>query len=390
MKQISFEDSREADLIVDAQYLSGRVGNLSDEVISKIMSVGTQGGFRPRGRNERKDFCVLVTSMEDKLWPDSIDIYNGMFTYYGDNKTPGNEIHEKDGNKILKYAFEQLHLENLENVFPFFVFKQLRNSYRDVQFLGIAVPGHPNINSKSDLVAEWGLENGERFQNYKAIFSILDVPTISREWLQSLIESDEKIELRPEAYDQFLRNGKYNLLKIDRPSLEVKTKEDQIPETNSDLEIIKTIKEFYTGREADFEVCAVELFKYYSHYPTQENVTKISGDGGKDAEGVIKFGKPIDAIDIDYALEAKCYGIDNVCSSKEVSRLISRIRQKMVGVFVTTSYVNPNTLKEVKEDNHPVIFITSADIVDILKEHEKNTVFKVKEWLENLDYSVRN
>lgn len=47
----------------------------------------------------------------------------------------------------------KLHLENLENVFPFFVFKQLR----------------------------------------------------------------------PEAYDQFLRNGKYNLLKIDRPSLEVKT-----------------------------------------------------------------------------------------------------------------------------------------------------------------------
>lgn len=32
MKQISFEDSREADLIVDAQYLSGRVENLDYSV----------------------------------------------------------------------------------------------------------------------------------------------------------------------------------------------------------------------------------------------------------------------------------------------------------------------------------------------------------------------
>lgn len=390
MRQIPFEEARDSDLIVDAQYLSGRVGNLQDEVISKIMSVGTQGGFRPRGRNERKDFCVLVTSMEDKLWPDNIDIYNGKFTYFGDNKTPGNEIHDKDGNKILKYAFEQYHLGNLNNVFPFFVFKQLRNSFRDVQFLGLAVPGHPNINSKSDLVAEWGIENNERFQNYKATFSILDIPTISREWIQSLIDSDEKVELRPEAYDNFVNTGKYQLLTINRPAVEVKSKEQQLPSTESDLKLINTIKEFYRGNEADFEICAVELFKYYSHYPTQENITKISGDGGKDAEGVIKFGKPSDAIDIDYALEAKCYDIDNICSQREVGRLISRIRQKMVGVFVTTSFINPNTIKEVKEDNHPIIFITSGDIVDILKDHEINTEEKVKEWLTNLDYSKRN
>ena len=112
-------------------------------------------------------------------------------------------------------------------------------------------------------------------------------------------------------------------------------------------------------------------------------------DGGKDAEGVIKFGKLDDTVDIDYALEAKCYKIDNSCGSKEVSRLISRIRQKMVGVFVTTSFVNPNTLKEVKEDNHPVIFITALDIVDILKERDIVTKENVKNWLSGLDYTNR-
>ena len=36
MREIEFERVREADLIIDAKYLSGRTGNLSDEVISKL------------------------------------------------------------------------------------------------------------------------------------------------------------------------------------------------------------------------------------------------------------------------------------------------------------------------------------------------------------------
>ena len=389
MREIEFERVREADLIIDAKYLSGRTGNLSDEVISKLMSVENQGGFRPRGRGEQKDFCVLVTSMEDRAWPDRIDKYSGKFIYYGDNKTPGSEIHDKEGNRILKHCFNQLHNGNFNNLFPFFIFKQLRNSYRDIQFLGLAVPGHPNISSKADLVAEWGIENNERFQNYKATFSILNTEKVSREWIQSLIDSNENIELRPEAYNKFIKNKKYDLLKIDRPSITVKIKEEQLPTNRDDLKIIKTIKEFFSGNEADFEICAVEIFKYYSDYPTVETVSKISGDGGKDAEGIIKFGKLDETVDIDYALEAKCYGIDNSCGSKEVSRLISRIRQKMVGVFVTTSFINPNTLKEVKEDNHPVIFITAIDIVDILKERDIVTKESVKNWLSGLDYTNR-
>ena len=61
----------------------------------------------------------------------------------------------------------------------------------------------------------------------------------------------------------------------------------------------------------------------------------------------------------------------------------------MVGVFVTTSFVKPNTLKEVKEDNHPVIFITATDIVDILKERDIVTKENVKNWLSRLDYTNR-
>ena len=44
--------------------------------------------------------CVLFSDMKNPDWPDSIDFESGKFVYYGDNKTPGKEIHEMKGNKI--------------------------------------------------------------------------------------------------------------------------------------------------------------------------------------------------------------------------------------------------------------------------------------------------
>jgi len=42
--------------------------------------------------------------MADPDWPDSPDRETGVFTYYGDNKKPGRELHDtgRDGNPIWK------------------------------------------------------------------------------------------------------------------------------------------------------------------------------------------------------------------------------------------------------------------------------------------------
>ena len=47
---------------------------------------------------------VLTSSLADPDWPDTMDRETGVFTYYGDNKKPGRELHDtgRDGNLICK------------------------------------------------------------------------------------------------------------------------------------------------------------------------------------------------------------------------------------------------------------------------------------------------
>ena len=68
---------------------------------------------------------------------------------------------------------------------------------------------------------------------------------------------------------------------------------------------------------------------------------------------------------------------------KAISRLISRIKYREFGVLVTTSYVNSNVYKEIIEDNHPIIFITGKDIVDILIRSKINNEKDLQSYLKS-------
>jgi len=95
MKVVPFQSLEDCNLIVDAVYEGGSSGNAGDDPISKLMpGSGNQGGFRASGQGEKKNFVVLYTSGENRDWPDRIDLNTGQFVYYGDNKTPGHELHD--------------------------------------------------------------------------------------------------------------------------------------------------------------------------------------------------------------------------------------------------------------------------------------------------------
>jgi AspBHI-like restriction endonuclease len=95
MKAIPLESLSGADLIVDAVYQGGRKGNAGDDPLPKLMRVDSQGGFRYRGKIKGKlELLVLTTSMNDPDWPDALDPETGIFTYFGDNKKPGRDLHE--------------------------------------------------------------------------------------------------------------------------------------------------------------------------------------------------------------------------------------------------------------------------------------------------------
>ena len=84
-----------------------------------------------------------------------------------------------------------------------------------------------------------------------------------------------------------------------------------------------------------------------------------------------------------FAVEAKCYDLNNSVGVKETSRLISRIRHRQFGVFVTTSFVDMQAYKEIIEDEHPIAIIAGVDIIDILFQNEITDLEKLKEYLNN-------
>jgi hypothetical protein len=125
MRTIKFENLRGSDLQVDALYQGGRAGNAGDDPISKLLGTGNQGGFRYVGSvSEGVKLCVLYSSLVEPGWPDFLDPETGRFTYFGDNRTPGHELHDtrKKGNEILRQAFDAFHRGQRDLVPPFFFF----------------------------------------------------------------------------------------------------------------------------------------------------------------------------------------------------------------------------------------------------------------------------
>src|SRR5215469_5433161 len=99
------------------------------------------------------------------------------------------------------------------------------------------------------------------------------------------------------------------------------------------------------------------------------------------------LGLSDDPVYVDLALEAKCYsprigGSEaNTVGVKEISRLISRLRHRQFGVLVTTSAIARQCYEEVRDDRHPIIFISGKDITDILIQNGHNSPESVKGWL---------
>lgn len=222
-----------ADLIVDAIYESSADGQLSGEPISKLLpGSGNMGGFRVSGRGDRKNWVVLFTTGEDRDWPDSLNLNTGKFVYFGDNKTPGHELHDTSsgGNKVLRRAFARLHDDRAPRVdiSPFFIFKkyQTKNGARSVQFKGLAVPGFPGLSATEDLVAVWKSSDGQRFQNYRSTFTILDAPVVSRAWIADLATGNANTSNAPKAWQDWVTTGTYRPL-VAEPTTVIRSVEQQ-------------------------------------------------------------------------------------------------------------------------------------------------------------------
>jgi hypothetical protein len=392
MITIPVNDLSKADLIVDATYEGGRKGNAGDDPLPKLMRVDSQGGFRYRGKVKGKlDLLVLTSSMNDPDWPDTLDPETGIFTYYGDNKKPGRNLHEtgRDGNLILKTIFEDSRagVNGRMVVPPIFLFARAGTA-RDVRFLGLAVPGASDLDASEELVAIWRSIKGERFQNYRARFTVLDAAQISRKWVDSIITGMPEHTLAPDAWKIWRKVGRRKPL-VSVRTLEYRTRAEQLPNDKEGQAIVGAIRTHFKGRPHAFEYCAAALARLMIPDIAGLDVTRPSRDGGRDAIGQLRVGSGPSSILIDFALEAKCYTPPTAVGVKDMSRLISRLRHRQFGVIVTTSCVDLQAYKEIKEDQHPILVISASDIVELLRRNGRGNLDAVVTWL-NEEFSAED
>ena len=408
--KVSFEDVIKGNckrLIIDCIYENKKPNvNLSCRVLPKLMNVQNAGGFRPIGEYKKNfdvKYVVLYSSGEDIYWQDSLDEELGLFIYYGDNQKAGRDILDTKlgGNMILQKTFELACSDSIEDrkrIPPFFLFQKVENS--DVRFSGLLVPGYKNINEKEWLTALWAKRNeGGRFQNYKAIFTVVDTEqgsedapnnaAIDLRWLNDLKNGkgyDSKYA--PVAWKKWIEKGDFKPLIVNLDS-RIRTKEEQLPTDLHRIAMLQYIHDYFYDESKKINTTRFEPFAIYITKLADTNIiscdnTRPSKDGGRDGIGEYRIMNGLNqALKTSFAVEAKCYDLSNAVGVKETSRLISRIRHRQFGVFVTTSYVDVQAYKEIIEDEHPIAIIAGNDIIEILFQNGITNISLLKVFLKN-------
>jgi hypothetical protein len=361
---VEFGQLADADLVLDRIYRGGAVGGTGDDPLR----VGNQGGFRPAG-SPKKDsvkLAVLYTTGSEPDWPVALDPYTGTFTYYGDNRQPGQALESTMGNLLLRKAFAWAHGDAAARakVPPFLLFDK-PGTRRDVRFRGLLAPGSDRLSGEEDLVAVWRTTKGVRFQNYRARFTVLDTPAITRAWIDQLMAGEPLGSHCPAAWRAWMELGTYAPL-LAPPTVIVRSRDQQQPAL-ADKPLLELVYLHFKDRPHDFEQFAADLWRGTEPNVDRIDVTRPWRDGGRDAVGEYLLGPHSDPVAVEFALEAKCYAPTNSVGVRETSRLISRLRHRQFGVLVTTSHLDAQAYREIREDGHPVVVLAGRDLVDRLK-----------------------
>ena len=396
MSNIPFEKLTTANLVIDSVYEGARNKrlNLGSEPLTKLIpGVGNMGGFRKSVDSKTKALkgLVLVSTRNEDDWPDSLNIFTGLYTYFGDNRAPGKSLHDtpKGGNKVLHDIFELAHGSITErSKCPIILAFGNTGFGLDTEFKGLLVPGAANLSVSEDLVAVWATKNGKRFQNYRAKFTVLNCGEISGEWVRDIFRKNINVlddPRTPKALVTWIKTGKYSPL-IAYPKKYIRSVEEQIPRDGIQAQLLNHILKVTELEPTDFEPIAAGIWQLLNKSQMEIEVTRRSIDGGRDGIGYLVLGPVTDPIRIPFTLEAKRYKQGINVGVKDMARLISRIKHRDFGVLVTTSAVSPQTYEEVRQDKHPIVIVSGRDIAEILIAEGINTIQKLDQWISKLDF----
>src|SRR5258708_909961 len=389
------------ELRVDASYRNTNDWTHPQDVFNKFFrfsdgkGINNTSGFRPKSKNEGSTnilncaFCILVTTFGETEWPDTLDRQNGIFTYYGDNRSPEKQIAKTNlgGNRLLENIFSQLHVGKRSEIPPFLCFESYKTDIgTQMRFLGLACPGGIGLSAFDDLVAVWRVKGDVRFQNYQAVFTVLREGTVSHDWLSDLVDGIPSHDSPhcPQSWKQWAQSGVYKPLVCARQSTP-RSRQQQLPQSDREWSILRSIRDKLTNRE--FEFFAAGLVRIMDDRFTNLAVTRAIRDGGRDVIGNYRVGHDSHQVLLRVYVEAKRWNPESAVGVKPMMRLLSRLKHRDLGVFVTTSYFETQVQKELIEDQHPVLLVSGGDIVQLLIRAELEDISatgKLEPWLHQI------
>ena len=336
--------------------------------------INNTAGFRPKSRAGGNTdvtacaFCVLVTNFGEHEWPDLLDRETGAFVYYGDNRSAGSPLLDTSvgGNRLLQEAFGWAHASKRASVPPFLCFENYQGlGGRRMRFLGLACPGYPGLSGLEDLVAVWRVQGVERFQNYRARFTILQTETVPHAWLQDLVNGVAARDSAqcPAEWRAWVDSGVYAPLRCVRKRLP-RAKREQMPMSAQEKALLRRLCRELTPRE--FEYFVADLLPMLDERFVDPSVTSAVRDGGRDVLANYRVGHQYHQVQLEAYVEAKRWEQGRAVGVRPMMRLISRLKHRDLGVFVTTSFFDQQVQRELIEDNHPVLLVSGGDIAKIL------------------------
>lgn len=356
-----------------------------DQFVTWIPGMGNSKGIRPvRFKKIKTDlpaFIILLTRQSSHRhlnpWDDIIDYVSGQIFYWGDAKFNKEKSYSDfDGNKVLLRSFEYHTEGGFYKVPPILHFTKSEKGR--VTFNGLC--------AFTKLELTWFEDEGKPVKNFRYELVILDEEEVSTEWLYSRVNSDDISEINSKAPKAWIDYIKGRPQKIDVFKKEIKSKEQQLPVSKSDLQVLKSLHDL---TPTQFEKALVELFRELPHVHHNIAGTRPSKDGGFDFYGEFSLPFPI-GYRIQFLGEAKKYGINNPVSPDKVSRLVARLDRGQFGIFVTTSYYTKQAQEEILEDGYPVKLYSGIDLINFLKELRLIDSGQIKsEWIQEIINNIK-
>ena len=359
------------DLVVDRVYKGGTAGNAADDPLARLLpgwatraGSARWAGRQGRGQAGRAVHLRRRTGLARRPGPLHRDLHllrRQPLTRPGTARHPA-----KRGNLLLSRVFERAHAgpggPAEGPAVP--AVRQARHGPRR------AVPraartGSDRLSGEEDLVAVWRTTEGQRFQNYRARFTVLDAASVTRAWIGQIIAGDPLGTACPAAGGHGWKQAATGRCWHRRPSSSAAGSSKQ--PAAADKPLLHLVYEHFKDRPSRLR--AVRR-RHVAGQPAQRRPDRRHPALARRRPGRRRRLPPRPAADpvaVEFALEAKCYAPGNGVGVRETSRLISRLRHRQFGVLVTTSHLDAQAYQEIREDGHPVVILAGRDIADILK-----------------------